>query len=230
MSMSASVTPRFPKQLVAERTDEDTRLMGRCATGDHQALALLYDRLGPAFYSTAVAMLKNPEDAEEIVHDAFVHLWSRSPVFDSSKGTVYGWGAMFVRCRAIDQLRKRHRRGADAFIVFNDETSECTGFQTLENESRLRYSESEARIRLVVGKLSPDEQQVLRFAFFSGLTHFQIAAQLSLPLGTVKARIRRGLAKLRLLLTRERDGEVSVESATAWVSSQLPDPAQPLHS
>jgi RNA polymerase sigma-70 factor (ECF subfamily) len=207
--MSASVCPRPENPLYNQRTVEDTRLISLCATGDHEALAHLFDRLAPAFYSIAMAMLKNPQDAEEIVHDAFINLWSRSAVFDASKGTVYGWGAMFVRCRAIDQLRKRKRRGGDAFVVFNDDSSECTGFQTFQSESRLRSAESVGLTRLVVSQLSPEEQAVLRLAFFSALTHWQIAEQLGLPLGTVKARIRRGLGKLRLLLNHAVDVEPS---------------------
>jgi RNA polymerase sigma-70 factor, ECF subfamily len=93
-----------------ERNAADAELVRRIATGDRDALAGLYDRHSRPLYSTALRILNDPAEAQDVVHDAFITLWKKSVEFQPERGTAFGWAVTLVRNRAIDRLRTRRRR------------------------------------------------------------------------------------------------------------------------
>ena len=185
-----------------ERQQEDARLLGRVAQGDKAAFAALYDRFSRPLYATALRVVNDAAEAQDIVHDTFVTLWEKAATFETGRGTAFAWAMTLVRNRAIDRVRMRRRRAelltasAPADLGYDENSS-----GPVADDSAALGDEATA-VRAAVATLPPDQKRALELAFFSGLTQQQIAEKLSEPLGTVKARIRRGLLKLRDSLAR----------------------------
>jgi RNA polymerase sigma-70 factor (ECF subfamily) len=172
-----------------------TQLLGRIAAGDRPALGEFYDQTGGGLYSMVFRMLGNRQDAEEAVQDVFVQIWTKAPTYDPVLGLPFNWASRIARNRCIDILRARQRRSrvlVDSPLPENAETAAdpASADATLAQEEL-------GGIRSAVQGLPPDQRQAIEMAFFGGLTHPEIAAALKEPLGTIKARIRRGMLKLR---------------------------------
>lgn len=192
MSASGPIDP-----LAAERHAEDARLLRRMAHGDKSALAELYDRFSKPLYATALRIVNDPSEAQDLVHDAFIALWEKAAVFEAHRGTAFSWAVTLVRNRAIDRVRSRRRR-AD---LLAESTPGDLGYQEdlagpAADDSAALGDQAQA-VRSAVATLPAEQRRALELAFFSGLTQQEIAHKLSEPLGTVKARIRRALLKLR---------------------------------
>jgi RNA polymerase sigma-70 factor (ECF subfamily) len=178
----------------------DAAVVRRMAAGDQTALAELYDRFSRPLYAVAVRILSDASEAEDVLHDAFITLWEKAGTFEASRGSAFAWAIALTRNRAIDRLRQRRRRAE----ILRDSAPEDFDLHTRTADpgadSRAVLGDQAVAIRTAVAALPPDQQKALELAFFSGLTQQEIAARLQEPLGTVKARIRRGLIKLRELL------------------------------
>jgi RNA polymerase sigma-70 factor (ECF subfamily) len=188
--------PEPPEQ----REHVDAQLVGRIAQGDKRALADLYDRFSGPLYGTALRVLRDPAEAQDVVHDVFVTLWEKAATFETTRGSAFSWAVTLVRNRAIDRVRMRRRRAelladsAPSDLGYAESSTSLSG-----GESAALEDEAHA-IRTAVATLPLEQKRALELAFFGGLTQEEIARKLSEPLGTVKARIRRGLLKLRDLL------------------------------
>jgi RNA polymerase sigma-70 factor, ECF subfamily len=189
--------PSEPAASAAER-EADSALLRQIAGGDQDAFARLYDRFSRPLYSVALRILNDAAEAEDIVHDVFVSLWTKAGDFEATRGSPFGWLVALTRNRAIDRVRTRKRRGelleqsAPGDLGYNENRQ-----QDSDSASDLWLKEKAAAVRTAVAELSAEQRSALELAFFSGLTQQEIAAKLQEPLGTVKARIRRGLLKLR---------------------------------
>lgn len=192
----AHVPPPEDRELI------DARLLQRIGQGDRDAFAKLYDRFSGPLYGTALRILRDTAEAQDVVHDAFLTLWEKAKTFDAARGSAFSWAITLVRNRAIDRLRTRRRRAdlladsAPGDLAFGGDHAPVSAL-----EAATRGEEARA-VRAAVAALPPDQQHALELAFFAGLTQEQIAEKLRQPLGTVKARIRRGLLKLRDSLAR----------------------------
>jgi len=182
----------------------NAELIRRAAQGDESAFLTLYERLAPALHGMAFRMMNDAKEAEDVLQEGFTYMWRKASTFDPSRGSAFSWAVMVVRHKAIDKLRVRQRderlreRAAEASGPWEgvDERS--------AHEPALR--ERSAQVRSVLEQLAPEQRQALELAFFGGLTHEQIAERLEAPLGTVKARIRRGLLKMRDFFGEAADG------------------------
>lgn len=185
-----------------ERQQEDNRLMLRMAQGDKAAFAEIYDRFSRPLYATALRVVNDATEAQDIVHDAFIALWEKASSFDINRGSPFAWAVTFVRNRAIDRVRMRRRRSelladsAPADLGYDEDAPGGGADETAALGDQAQV------VRAAVATLPAEQKRALELAFFSGLTQQQIAERLSEPLGTVKARIRRGLLKLRDSLPR----------------------------
>lgn len=190
-----------PEPSPDERQQADARLVSRIAQGDKAALAELYDRFSRPLYATAVRVVNDPAEAQDIVHDVFITLWEKAATFETTRGTAFAWALTLTRNRAIDRVRMRRRRAellassAPSDLGYDENSGPATADgATLGDEARA--------IRAAVATLPAEQKRALELAFFSGLTQQEIADKLSEPLGTVKARIRRALLKLRDTVAR----------------------------
>jgi RNA polymerase sigma factor (sigma-70 family) len=167
----------------------DSALMRLVSEGDRSALATLYDRHARAAYSLATRLLGGA-GAEDVVHDAFVALVERPGSFDPERGAFRIWFLTVVHHRCLNQLRSRHRTtGDDALAEVADQAPQPV-------DAVLRALQ-DASVRVALQRLPAAQQEVLVLAYYGGLSQSALAARLQVPLGTVKARMRRGLLALR---------------------------------
>ena len=192
----ADKRPSHPQDDAEAR--EDARLLQAIATEDQQALAILYRRRSNLIYSFLLRMLGNPVEAQEVLQDTFVRLWRRAKEFDPGRSSATAWLVMFARGLAMDKLRARSRR-AEAHSAYEREVAALDGLET-DAAQHLESSELSDICREALKQLPEPQNQALQLAFFRGWTHEEIAQAQGEALGTVKARIRRGLLALRKTL------------------------------
>jgi RNA polymerase sigma-70 factor, ECF subfamily len=166
----------------------DALLVAAIRSGDEQAMAQLYERYSPIVYSVALRVLGDTAAAEDILQEVFMQLWRHADSFDASRGSLPGWLAVITRNRAIDSLRKRRLESDIAEIVVSTEP---------DLASRMEWTRALEIIRTALGSMPAPQRSALEMAFFDGLTHIEIAEKTGDPLGTIKTRIRAGLATLR---------------------------------
>jgi len=178
--------------------DRQTLLLRRIASQDRDALGEFYDHTSRPLFTLACRMLGSAEEAEEVIQDVFVQIWTKAEKFDAAKGQPFHWALSITRHRCIDLLRGRQRR---ARVMTDVDVTEALESAVEGEAAAAPLPEAEAAaIRSAVAGLPSDQRQAIQMAFFGGLTHLEIAEALQEPLGTVKARIRRGMLRLRELL------------------------------
>lgn len=179
-----------------DRNLEQARLVAAMARGDKAAMGTLYDQLSGPLYSLAYRMLGDAGDAQDLTQDIFLQLWRTAATYEPGRGSVFSWAATLIRNRAIDRIRMRRRRGELLAEAAPDLQPASPGGES-DSAGSLWLQEKSAAVRAALADISPDQKQAIELAFFSGLTQQEIASRLNEPLGTIKARIRRGLLRLK---------------------------------
>jgi RNA polymerase sigma-70 factor (ECF subfamily) len=180
----------------------DEELLTQVAAGDRTAFATLYDRLAMPLYSLALKMLGSEAEAQDILQEVFLTVWNKASQFNAARGTAFSWMVTQLRNRAIDRIRSRRRRG-ELMETFGQDLE--PGGESHSAAENAEASERSREVRAAMGKLSDEQQHVLRLAYFEGLTQSEIAEKLDEPLGTIKARAHRAMARLRDTLRFLRD-------------------------
>lgn len=169
----------------------DASLVMAIAEGTREALAELYDRYSPTLLALAQRLLRSPSDAEDLLHDFFLEVWQQAHTFDAGRGSVRAWLIMRLRCRALDRLKS---------VSYTRTVSLSTSgidIEALHGPSDNPQAFSPSGVQRVLSLLAPQEQLLLELTYFQGHTLPEVADHLSLPLGTVKSRLRRLLGRLR---------------------------------
>jgi len=175
-------------------------LLGRVAKGDRDAFSRLYDLSSPLLFTLALRILKERDEAADLLQEVYLEVWKKSVRYDPRRGSPMAWLIVLTRSRAIDRIRTRGTRGAK----ITDSLDE-TGAAAVADDDPSPYEQrADAETRTIVTKaLSelPDAQrQALALAYYEGLSHTEIAERLSEPVGTIKTRIKLGMSKLRVSL------------------------------
>jgi RNA polymerase sigma-70 factor (ECF subfamily) len=178
----------------------DRDLVKQLWSGDTRALAILYDRYSAMVYTLALKMLGNPAEAEDLTQEVFVSFWQRQK-YNPDRGSVGSYLATFTRSRAIDRLRVSSGR---ATILQRFQRITEASSKSASPLDHATLAEQRQHLRAALDQLPPTEREVLEIAYFQGLSQSEIAAQLGIPLGTVKSRCRQGLLRLRTLLQSHR--------------------------
>jgi len=195
-SAGSGMTPDAPVSPGGDAGDDQARLLAAMAQGDKGALAGLYDALARPLYSLAYRITGDAAEAQDVVQDVFLQIWHKAASYEPGRGSVFGWAATLTRNRAIDRVRMRKRRGellAESAQELQPAPSGATG----DAAGSLWLQEKAGAVRAALGQLAPEQRQAIELAYYTGLTQQEIAGRLNEPLGTIKARIRRGLLKLR---------------------------------
>jgi RNA polymerase sigma-70 factor (ECF subfamily) len=179
--------------------EAEIALLKRVSQGDRRSFEELYDRFSGVLFSTAYRVLNNQEAAEDVLQDVFVQIWDKAPLYDPTRGKPLTWAITLTRNKSIDRLRSTQRRNR-----LSDELEhEAQSMEQFDDKSSVEVVEAQEKgklVRIAIQKLSKDQRESIELAFFSGLTQTEIAERLGEPLGTIKARIRRGMMKLREVL------------------------------
>jgi RNA polymerase sigma-70 factor, ECF subfamily len=173
--------------------EPDAAVVARVADGDAEALHQLYDRYGRIVYGMTYRLTKDAQLAEEATQDTFVTLWRRAAAYDPERAKLSTWLFVIARNRAIELVRARTRAPEP------HEDVEPAGAEPDPADLAALADDAE-RIALALAELPESQFEVIRLAYFDGLSHGEIAERLDEPLGTVKSRIRLGLNRLRALL------------------------------
>ena len=173
----------------------DAELFRALKAGQISALGTLYDRHAALVYGLALKVLSAPAEAEDLTQDIFLSLAGSS--FDPKRGSLRTFLAVLTRSRAIDRIRS-YGSATTALKRLIPNFTETVETNSVEQVSQIEQSEE---VRVALTQLSSEQQQILKMAYYDGLSQSEIATQLAIPLGTVKARARRGLLKLREALT-----------------------------
>jgi RNA polymerase sigma-70 factor (ECF subfamily) len=178
-----------------ESKDRDITLLGRIGAQDRDAFAEFYDKYSTLLFSIASKILNDAAEAEDVLQETFMQIWEKAGKFDPKLGQPLGWAVTLVRNRAIDRIRASQRRNLltkAAGVEFDiaSKSSE-TANATVNGQEMAKL------IQTAIVDLPAEQRRPIELAFFAGLTQNEISEKLQEPLGTIKARIRRGLLKLR---------------------------------
>jgi RNA polymerase sigma-70 factor, ECF subfamily len=173
----------------------EVKLIARIAKGDDAAFVELYNRFAGSLYAMAQRVLEDNKEAEDALQEGFTYIWRKAAAYDPARSSPFAWAVMITRNKAIDRLRARGRieKLREKF------TEQGTHFpqQDLGSADQPALRERAAIVRSAVLQLPEEQREALELSFFGGLTHEEISERLGVPLGTIKARIRRGLLRLR---------------------------------
>lgn len=173
--------------------DSLSELLAATARGDRQAFAELYQITHSRLYAIALALLRQPDAAEDIVQETYLAIWRTAGQYQAGRAPALVWLMAIVRHRAIELLRQRRRR---ALEIFAEPLAE-DALQVPDPGQSPGVDHLAHAIQECLRRLSADQSQAIALAFFHGLSHEELAARLKTPLGTVKSWVRRGLSQLK---------------------------------
>jgi RNA polymerase sigma-70 factor, ECF subfamily len=179
----------------------DAELIALLQAGQTNALGILYSRHAGLVYGVALQVLSDSHEAEDLTQDIFLSL-IRKGGYDPKRGALRTFLAVLTRSRAIDRLRSQTRTQARLRKQVADEQTEDSYDRLVEEISEVERSQE---VQAALAQLSSQEREVLKMAYYEGLSQSKIATRLDLSLGTVKSRSRRGLLKLRQVLSSFRE-------------------------
>jgi RNA polymerase sigma-70 factor (ECF subfamily) len=189
---------------------DELELIRAIAAGDKAAFGSLYDRYAGTVMALCLRVLGDRAEAEEAVTDVFWQVWQQAGRFDLERGQPIAWLSTLARTRAIDRRRSLARRRS---VVLPEDDGSGSRTERLPSESDPHADAVGAqrgdRVRRALGSLAPEQRRVVELNFFGGLSHQDIAEELGEPLGTIKTRIRTGLARLKESLSAAFEGGVA---------------------
>ncbi len=173
---------------------DDAELLALIAEQDRQAFAALFERYAGRVKAFLMSGGAAAEDADEVAQEVMVTVWRKSAMFDPAKAAASTWIFAIARNRRIDMFRRKSRPAPDPEDPLFQPDPEPGGLEELSAR------ELQEQMRIGIAQLSEEQQVILRAAFYDGLTHGEIAVKFTLPLGTVKSRIRLSFKHLRGIL------------------------------
>ncbi len=194
MSTTIVLTPEAEASL-----QEDMMLLQRIAQKDSASFQAFYRKYGGLIFTAISNVLNDHHDSEDVMQEVLVQLWNKAHLYEPRKGKPLTWITTMARNRAIDRIRSKQRRSRlnDDF----EQENKTEQFEFEESSADIcEVKERSSIVRRAVAKLTPDQKEAIMLAYFSGLTQAEVAERLNEPLGTVKARIRRGVSRLETLV------------------------------
>jgi RNA polymerase sigma-70 factor, ECF subfamily len=170
--------------------DDDRVLIQRMASKDANALDVFYTRYNRIAFSLVFRIVRNREDAEDVLTDVFWQVWQQSSRYDASRGKPLAWLLTIARTRAIDRIRSMGRQD-----LHNHQQREANPAPAAPDP--VIVSATRGAVQEALQSLEEQQRIPLEMAYFRGMSHTEIAAALGQPLGTVKDRIRTGMMHLR---------------------------------
>jgi len=194
----------------SDRASTDLELVARLAAGESAALAAIYDRYSGLVYGLARRILGDDALAEDVTQEVFVYVWEQPQRFDPSRGTLRAWLGLLAHRRSVDRVRAEVRRTnregqTEAPVTVTNTEADV--------DDRLSLDWLAVRVREGMQKLPAEQRQALELAYYGARTHREVAAELAIPEGTAKSRLRLALKKLNEIL-----GPVLIDQdARVWI-------------
>ena len=197
--MDSQATDADRKDSSRSASDETLRsLLVAVSGGCRNSFALLYERTHRRIFGIVLRIVPHRGQAEEVLQDVYAKVWARSDQFDAERGLVVYWLASIAHRAAIDAMRREARRPS----AWKDDSGDSDPYSEFASPAEgpaelCEQSQACSLVRAQLRALPADQRESLMMAFVEGLTHCEIAARLSCPLGTIKSRIRRALMSMR---------------------------------
>jgi RNA polymerase sigma-70 factor (ECF subfamily) len=177
--------------------DDEILLLRRIASGDQEAFEELFRRLAPFVLAYLIQRLRQRGLAEEVCQDVFLKVWKQAASYSPDRGSARAWLFMITRSKALDRLRHERSLGWGNDQRFEEREEEGRWVAAPVGTARLEAAESRSKLIAALKPLPVDQRACLALALFKGLSHSEIAARLTAPLGTVKSRLRMGMMRVR---------------------------------
>lgn len=184
---------------VSQDRDEESpvarhqELLTRVAQGDQVAFSELYDQLAPRVLGLVRRLLRDYAQSEEVTQEIFLEIWQTAPRFDPNKGRASTWILTMAHRRAVDRVRaSQSSRDRDTKIGIRDFES---GYDHVSESVEIRIEHE--RVEKAMARLTELQRQAVTLAYYGGYSHSEVSAMLSVPIGTVKTRLRDGMIRLR---------------------------------
>jgi RNA polymerase sigma-70 factor (ECF subfamily) len=183
---------------------EDIDILKHIQRTDQRALGSLYDRYAPVLYPFCLRMTESQEVASDIVNDVFAHVWEKANNYSAQYGSMYSWMAALCRIKAMDRIRSanQRRKGQEGENAPPRGASEGEQ-KTTEPETIVVLKGYTEEVRNSLKSLSKLELRLLELSYYEGQSQSDLARMLRIPLGTIKAKMRRGIQKLRQASVQE---------------------------
>jgi RNA polymerase sigma factor (sigma-70 family) len=173
-------------------TYTEQELVAALKARDNKAFAFLYDNYAGALYSIIRQIITdNSELAGDVLQEVFINIWRKIESYDQSKGRLFTWMLNIARNAAIDTLRSKSYQNSQKNQELPDNVYKGASNQTTQQNI------DNIGLKKVLEKLKPEHRVLVELAYFKGFTHEEIAEMMTIPLGTVKTRIRNALLQLR---------------------------------
>jgi len=180
---SKDQTPAFRQQ----------QLLERVAQGDKQAFAALYDEVSPRVFGLVKRLLRDHSQSEEVTQEIFLEIWQSAPRFDPNKGGASTWILTMAHRRAVDRVRaSQSSRDRDLKIGIRDLDA---AIDHVSESVEVRFEHE--RVEKAMARLTELQRQAISLSYYGGLSNSEVAEKLSVPIGTIKTRIRDGMIRLR---------------------------------
>jgi RNA polymerase sigma-70 factor (ECF subfamily) len=176
-------------------TSDELALVAAVSAGSTDALATLYDRYSKTLMSLGMRVLKDLAEVEDLLHDVFVEVWEKAGSYDPARGSVRTWLCLRMRSRALDRCKLARRRRVDQL---DDPDSLAKGQRDAVVAGSAPEVLGRDKLHEAINDLPDTQQMVISLAYFQGLSCSEIAANLDVPIGTVKSRLagaKRGLQR-----------------------------------
>jgi len=183
--------------------EKGQELMNRVQNGDSKALRQIYGSYKSILFGLIVSILKDREEAEDCLQEVFTQLWEKADRFDASKGNLYSFIVTMARNKAIDRIRSRAYKDSkqEDHTISDFSLTPESDFNNPEED--LELTERANLVRSALQKLSSKEREVLKVAYYGGMSQTEISEKMEIPLGTVKYRMRQGMIKLKDFLKQD---------------------------
>ncbi|HPG76799.1 MAG TPA: sigma-70 family RNA polymerase sigma factor [Rhodoglobus sp.] len=183
VSDPASETPAFRLQ----------ELLARVGRGDRQAFSALYDEMAPRVLGLVTRLLRDPAQSEEVTQEIFLEIWQTSSRFDPNKGGASTWILTMTHRRAVDRVRaSQASRDRDVKVGIRDLDAD---YDHVAESVEVRIEHE--RVEKAMARLTDMQRQAITLSYYGGYSNSEVAEILSVPIGTIKTRIRDGMIRLR---------------------------------
>ncbi|MFH5886037.1 sigma-70 family RNA polymerase sigma factor [Halalkalibaculum sp. DA3122] len=179
---------------------DERALVKRIKGGDTKALEELYELYKSLLFGMILSIVKKREEAEDLLQEVFMKIWEKAHTFDEERGNVYSWIVTITRNKSIDRIRSKGYKTQQKTSTSVNEpalTLEGDNFDPLETTI---FSDRSELVKRALEKIPEEQREVIKVAYYGGMTQSEIAEHLDIPLGTVKTRTRQGMIKLKNIL------------------------------
>lgn len=181
-------------------SDDEIELMKRIKARDADALEELYDLYKRLLFGMVISIVKKREEAEDVLQEIFVKIWNKADSFNENRGNVYSWIVTLTRNKAIDRIRsKGYKTQQNQSVNIHEPFFSLEGDRYDPMETTI-FSNRAELVKKALEEIPKEQSEVIKIAYYRGMTQSEIAEYLKIPLGTVKTRTRQGLIKLKRIL------------------------------